>query len=156
MPTFSRSIDLAAPATEVFAWHEDPAALPNLSPAFPRLELVQHEGIQDGALTILRVGVGPLRMTWQALHSSYVQGRQFRDTQIAGPFRQWVHTHTFVPTGSASMRMTDTVEYEIGGPRWLRSIAQPIVSRMLRQMFRHRHAVLAAAFEGRGPVSRAA
>ena len=38
--------------------------------------------------------------------------REFQDLQEKGPYREWVHTHTFVQEGDA-VRMTDCVEYAL-------------------------------------------
>ena len=87
-------------AAEVFAWHERPEALPSLAPSrrFVRIE-ERSGGLRDGGRVTLSIGVGPFRVRWEAHHYGYVQGRQFCDEQIRGPFTLWRHVHRFEPCG---------------------------------------------------------
>src|SRR6202050_1609286 len=83
-----------APAEVVFRWHAEPDALERLTPPWEPVEIVQRSpGIHDGDRGILRVHLGPLRIRWVFEHRDYIEGRQFRDVQIEGPFRRWEPTH---------------------------------------------------------------
>ena len=58
--TFRRSVRIARPAAEVFAWHERPGALARLCPPWERVELVKATGgVRDGATVTVRNKVGP-------------------------------------------------------------------------------------------------
>ncbi len=53
------------------------------------------------------------RVRWRLEHRDYVEGRQFKDVQISGPFRRWEHTNSFVPDGPASSWLEDRIVYEL-------------------------------------------
>jgi ligand-binding SRPBCC domain-containing protein len=87
---FTAVSSIAAPAEEVFRWHAEPDALTRLTPPWEPVEFLEPApGIRDGNRGVLRVRVGPFRVRWVFEHRDYVEGRQFRDVQISGPFRRW-------------------------------------------------------------------
>lgn len=144
MATFEYSSIIPASAADVFAWHERPEALAELIPPGAPVRVVEHTGgIHDGALVVLAIGWGPLRVRWYARHQGYQAGRQFVDVQERGPMRHWRHTHFFEALGPNAMRLRDHIEYALP----LRLPAACIRKR-LESMFQYRHAVAARAFRG--------
>lgn len=145
MNTFARQSRIPAPADEVFRWHARPGAFARLAPPWESVKLVEESGgIRDGGTAILSIPVGPFRQTWVAEHRDYVEGRQFRDIQIKGPFAGWEHTHSVEPDGPDACILTDRIEYELPfGPlgRWL---GDSTVRAKLERMFDYRHRVTAA------------
>lgn len=111
---------------EVFAWHERPGAMERLTPPWANVQVEHREGgIRDGASIVLRVHHGPASFRWELRHRDFVEGRQFRDEQVSGPLRSWVHTHGFEPTNEGGTRLSDEIELEapLGlpvGPAWVR------------------------------------
>jgi uncharacterized protein (TIGR01777 family) len=97
----------------VFAWHERPGALERLTPPWARVEVEHHDGgIRDGARVVLRIHHGPASFHWELRHKDFVEGRQFRDEQVSGPLKSWVHTHAFEPSGDGGTRATDEIDFE--------------------------------------------
>lgn len=141
MPIFERRVRIPAPAAEVFAWHERPEALRDLIPPGDPVRVLEAKGgIRDGGRVVLQVGVFPLRRKWVAVHRDYIEGKQFRDEQVSGPFRRWVHTHSVVADGPDACWLVDHVDYALPfGPlsEWL---AGWFVRRKLGAMFAWRHA----------------
>jgi len=149
---------LPFPAAAVYAWHTRPGALERLTPPWERVQVLSRTGgLDDGARTVLRVGVGPVGLHWVALHRDHVPGQQFVDQQIAGPFTHWVHVHRFTPDGESACRVTDRVEYAPPGGA-LGAAAGPFVRRRIERLLTYRHTLLASdlaahmTFAGRGPM----
>ncbi len=142
MLRFQRRSRIAAPAEAVFAWHARPGALERLVPPWERVAVEERAGgIEDGARVVLRVGAGPLRLRWVAVHDQVVPGRQFCDRQERGPFRYWRHSHRFAPDGPAACQLEDDVEYALPlGPLGT-MVAGRHVRKKLQRMFDYRHAV---------------
>jgi ligand-binding SRPBCC domain-containing protein len=137
MPIFVKSVLIDAPVSTVFAFHEREDALTLLSPAFPPVRVIRRTGgIQPGAEVELRVG--PFR--WVARHTAYEKDRLFVDEQIAGPFSSWIHRHEFAAIAGAT-RLTDRLEYRVGGGVWVNALFRWAVSLGLSRMFAHRHRV---------------
>ena len=141
---FVRRTRIAAPADEVFRWHARPGALERLTPPWARAEVVERSGgIEDGARVVLRIPLGPTRARWVAEHRDYIEGRQFRDVQVEGPFARWEHTHRFETDGPHACLLEDRIEYALplGAPGAF--IGGPFVRAMLERLFAYRHRITA-------------
>lgn len=151
---FVRRTRLAASADEVFRWHERPGAIQRLTPPWERVEIVEHSGIHDGALAVIKVYLGPVPTLFVVRHSDYIAGRQFRDTQIEGPFARWEHTHRFEPDGEQGCVLEDRVEYELPGGPLGEALGGDYFRSQLERLFDYRHRVTAqdlaahAAYKG--------
>jgi hypothetical protein len=142
METFIHRTRIEAPADGVFRWHARPGAFERLNPPWEPVKIVAcHGGVENGAVVVLRMGLGPLSQYWVAEHRDYQEGRQFRDVQVSGPFAHWVHTHRFEPDGPSACYLEDHIEYalplgligQLGGGAWVR--------RKLERMFTYRHRI---------------
>lgn len=138
---------IEAPAEEVFRWHAEPDALKRLTLPWEPVEILEPApGIQDGDRG---VRVGPFHVRWVFEHREYVEGRQFRDIQISGPFRCWDHTHRIIPEGPKACRLEDTIVYELPFG-WLGKILGGwFVRRKLEKLFRYRHHLTAETMGAR-------
>jgi uncharacterized protein YbjT (DUF2867 family)/ligand-binding SRPBCC domain-containing protein len=143
---FTYSSVVAGSAADVFRWHERPEALLDLIPSrrLMRIE-TQTGGLRDGGRVAFSVGVGPLRARCEARHYGYIQGTQFCDEQIRGPFAVWRHTHRVEPIGSDRSLYEDRVEYAVPGGRLAGWLAHPVIRRLLARSFAHRHRLVRAA-----------
>ena len=142
MNTFTASSSLDASADALFAWHARPGAFERLVPPWAPVRLERLEGIAEGDRAALRIGPGPVALRWVAEHHDVIEGRQFCDRQVQGPFHYWNHTHRFEPVaeGSDGATLTDHIEYELPGGALGRS-AVSWVEDELRRQFAYRHRV---------------
>jgi ligand-binding SRPBCC domain-containing protein len=137
---FVRRTRIEATAEELFAWHAEPGALERLTPPWERVEVLDEGGgIEDGAEVVLRIHLGPVPVRWVARLSGCVPGRQFRDTQVRGPFAFWRHTHRMEPDGPAASWLEDRVEWALPCGVMGRWLGGWLVRRKLARMFEHRH-----------------
>jgi uncharacterized protein (TIGR01777 family) len=149
---FLHSSTIPQPCKEVFAWHERPGALERLTPPWASVELIERQGdIHDGDRTVLQVGPGPVGRRWVAEHCDYKPGEQFRDVQVEGPLKRWVHTHRFEPAPPGGCRVEDQIEFALPGSPFSRPLS-PLANRELRRTFEYRHRTLAGdlAMHARG------
>jgi ligand-binding SRPBCC domain-containing protein len=146
---------LAAPAEEVFRWHAEPGALERLTPPWEPLEVEQPApGIRDGDRGVLRVRMGPFRIRWVFEHSGYIEGRQFRDIQLSGPFRRWEHTHRFTPLTPATCELEDHIDYELPLGYVGKLFGGWFVRRKLVRLFAYRHRITAEAMAARRQANK--
>ena len=136
------------PAAEVFAWHEREGAFTRLCPPWEQVEVTRHVGgIRDGARVSLRTKIGPIWARWEIEHRDFIEGRQFRDVLLSGPFAKWEHLHSIETAGEHACVLTDEIRYRlplgvlgrIGGGAFTRW--------QLSRMFAFRHAVTKADLE---------
>jgi hypothetical protein len=137
---------IQASAEELFRWHAEPGALERLTPPWEPVEVEQRApGIRNGDRGALRVRLGPFRIRWVSEHCDYIEGRQFRDVQLSGPFRRWEHTHLFTPEGPGACILEDRVDYELPLGALGNFLAGWFVRRKLKRLFAYRHRVTAEA-----------
>ncbi|MGD8282001.1 MAG: TIGR01777 family oxidoreductase [Gemmatimonadota bacterium] len=126
--------------SDVFDWHERPGALERLTPPWGKVEVLHREGgIRDGGEIELRVHRGPTSFTWKLRHRDYEPGRQFRDEQVSGPLKSWVHTHRFLEREGGGTVVEDDVELEPPlGPAGA-ALGPTLLKSELQRLFRFRH-----------------
>ncbi|MFG0331324.1 MAG: TIGR01777 family oxidoreductase [Phycisphaerales bacterium] len=136
---FKRSVHLPVTAAEAFAWHERPGAFDRLEPPWAPVEVVEKRGgITDGSRVELSVPFGPARLRWRLEHRDYKAGEQFRDVQLSGPFKSWVHTHRFKENGQGS-ELTDDIEFAVPLGAVGNALAGGRIARDLDALFVYRH-----------------
>lgn len=140
MPVFEHQSLLPANAAEVFKWHMRPGAFERLSPPWLNVRVLErHGGVADGGRVTLQLRKGPLAVRWVLLHKDIIEGRQFVDEQVKGPWRHWRHVHRFEPAGETACTLHDKVEYDLPAGRLGESLAGTSIDRMLGQLFLYRH-----------------
>jgi uncharacterized protein len=72
---------------------------------------------------------------WLVKHSDYVEGKQFRDSQIKGLFSSWTHTHLFKSLELSSCMLEDHIQYSLPGGTLSEIIASHLIDKKLNQMF---------------------
>jgi uncharacterized protein len=154
---FVRRSRIDAPAEDVFRWHGRPGALERLTPPWTRLEVLERTGgIENGARVVLALPFGPRRVRWVAEHFDYVEGRQFRDRQVEGPFAHWEHTHRFEADGPSASYLEDRIAYALPMGSVGALLGGTFVRQILEQTFAYRHRTtaddLAAHAAYRGPA----
>jgi len=96
----------------VAEFHYDTSVIKRLTPPFIIMQLHKIEPMAEGSVSEFTLWLGPLPVRWVAIHSKVDPQRGFTDTQQQGPFKQWVHTHTFTPEGENLTCVNDHIEYE--------------------------------------------
>ena len=132
----------------VFDWHERPGALQRLTPPWGEVEVLEGGGsIRDGAEITVRVRRGPTSFTWHLRHSDYEYGRRFRDEQVSGPLKSWVHTHGFADLPGGGTVVEDEIEVEPPLGAAGAAIGPSFIERELERLFRFRHRRLETELE---------
>ena len=140
MPTLTYTSDLPASADDVFAWHNRDGALYRLLPPWAPVRVEHFEGVRNGDRAILRIGPGPLAVRWVAEHHDWVEGRQFCDRQVQGPFAEWDHTHRFKPLDTGST-LIDQIRYRPPGGPIGDLLAPSLLEPELGRQFAYRHRI---------------
>ncbi len=148
---FIRTTQIEAPASRVFAFHEEKDALQRLTPPWQKTEIVKPPtSLAVGTRVVLRTRVGPVWQVLEAEHVEYEPGRMFADRLVRGPFKSWLHRHIVTPIDEARCTLTDDVEYELPLGALGRVFGAPIAQRQLERLFEYRHHVTKQACEREG------
>lgn len=147
MPHFEKKTTLSCTALELYAWHMQPNAFETLTPPAEKVTVVSRPEIfGEGAEIELRICVGPMRISWIALHENFIEGRRFDDIQRSGPFKKWHHSHLFEPQTESTCIMHDLIHFEIPGGSLINRLFSPMVKLRLEKMFNYRHQQLVSIF----------
>ena len=140
---FVKRSRLEASSEEVFQWHTCPGAFGRLNlPWSPVVVLQRNGGVRDGDKVTVAIPLGFARLRWSLEHRDYVEGRQFRDVQLKGPFAHWNHLQSIEPDGANSCHLEDRVEYAFPLGFLGRALANRPFSKKLEAAFEYRHNTL--------------
>ncbi len=134
---------LPRPPAAIFPFFADAFNLERITPPELQFQVTTPAPItmQLGTLIAYRLRLFGVPFTWLTRIALWEPPHRFIDEQLAGPYRLWVHTHTFSPWAGGTL-MTDRVVYEL--PFWpLGEIALPLVRRQLARIFTFRRRTIA-------------
>lgn len=139
---FTWKSTLPVSAAEAFAWYKNPEVLTRLLPPWENVHIISHDGsVTDGSEVELDAKLlGPLRSRWLLRHSDYIPGKQFKDSQIKGPFSFYEHVHAFSEDGATS-RLEDMLTYRLPLAPLSHIFAGSLINKRLERAFRFRHRV---------------
>lgn len=135
----SASTRLPLPPEEVFPFFADAGNLQRITPPELGFEIRTQGPIEmrRGARIDYRLRLAGVPFSWRTEITEWDPPHRFTDSQLAGPYREWVHTHTFREDGDGTV-MDDRVVFRL--PLWPASeLGAPIVALQLRRIFRHRN-----------------
>ncbi|MGF1491748.1 MAG: SRPBCC family protein [Microcoleaceae cyanobacterium] len=143
---FQYSSLIDAPIETVWEFHLRPDILQLLTPPWQPVEVVRREGGLDiGAITEIRIGLGPIAVPWRAVLTECDRPYLFTDVQQEGPLESWTHRHQFSPeqgvAGQIQTRLTDTIQFSLPGGWLLEQGLNWWVQERLTDMFRYRHQI---------------
>jgi len=134
---------IPASSTELFDWHRRWGAFDRLSPPWIDVQVLERGmGIENGARVVLLISNGPIKLKWTLEHTDYVDGEQFADRQVDGPFAYWHHVHHFEPLSQNSCYLNEIVEYELPAGELGEMAGGGLVHRELERLFKFRHRTL--------------
>jgi uncharacterized protein (TIGR01777 family) len=84
---------------------------------------------------------------WEIEHRDYVEGRQFKDVLLSGPFAKWEHLHSVESVGEDACVLTDEIRYRLPLGVLGRVGGAGFTKKQLTRMFEYRHAVTKADLE---------
>lgn len=116
MKTYSLKSELWLQRTpaEVSPFFADAGNLQRITPPWLRFEMVTPGSVEMrvGALIDYRLRVRGFPINWRSEITCWDPPRRFVDEQRRGPYRLWVHEHTFTEVGVGTL-VRDTVEYAV-------------------------------------------
>ncbi len=142
--------ELPGPPEAVFGFFAQAGNLNLITPPWLHFRIDTPSPIVMGVGTLIeyRIRLHGLPIRWRTKISEYDPPHAFTDEQISGPYRWWIHRHTFEARGNRTL-MIDRVRY--GVP--LGALAHRlIVKRDLTGIFSYRMRKLEELFAGGPPV----
>lgn len=136
-------LTLPLPCEEVFAFFCQADNLQKITPDELGFEVVTPLPIEMRQDTVIdyRIRLHGIPMRWRTLIPVWNPPHEFVDEQIKGPYKTWIHRHTFEELGPRETKMTDYVRYELPFTP-LGDLAYPIIRRQVEGIFAHRNRVI--------------
>jgi ligand-binding SRPBCC domain-containing protein len=138
---------LPQPCEEIFTFFSDPRNLDRLTPPWLHFEILTPNSVEMNAGTLLdyRLRLHGIPIRWQSEISVWEPPNRFVDRQTKGPYRQWVHEHTFSAHKGGTL-VGDSATYAVPGGRIIQKL---LVAPDLDRVFDYRHKILKQLFNPR-------
>jgi len=135
---------LPAARDVVFPFFADAANLEVITPPWVGFAILSPLPVEmrPGAIIDYRIRIHGLPMKWRTEITSWVPPDSFVDEQRRGPYRRWVHTHTFTEQDGGTL-CRDRVEYAVPGGALVNVL---FVGPEVRRIFAYRRDYLAKRF----------
>lgn len=145
MHEFKQTTILQHPIEQVYAFFSNAENLEKITPPLLGFQIITPTPIeiQKGCLIDYKLKIHGFPLRWRTLISHWEPPYRFVDQQLKGPYRQWIHEHTFeaIEEGAAT-RMTDHVQYSmfVGWllHRWVRKDIETIFNyriQVIKELF---------------------
>lgn len=136
-------VDLPLGIDDVFDFFSKADNLEKITPpslGFKILTPLPIEMRQD-TLIDYRIGLNGIPMKWRTLISVWNPPFEFVDEQLKGPYKTWIHRHSFTQLSEGRTRITDYVRYELPLTP-LGDVVHPLIKRQLRGIFAYRNELI--------------
>ena len=140
---FETDLWLPAPRDTVFAFFANAGNLEQITPSWLRFEVTSRQPITmaRGTLIDYRLRIRGLPVRWRAEITVWDPPHGFVDEQRRGPYRRWIHTHTFREERGGT-RIGDQVDFSAPGGR----LVDHLVLHDVRRIFEFRGRMLHKLF----------
>lgn len=111
---FTSELWLPRAPEELFAFFSDAANLDQITPSWLHFRILTATPlqIQQGSLIDYRLRLRGLPLRWRTRINVWDPPHRFVDEQVRGPYRCWIHEHTFEPAGGGTL-IRDKVSYSV-------------------------------------------
>jgi ligand-binding SRPBCC domain-containing protein len=129
---------------EVFPFFADAFKLETITPPWLKFEVLTPRPIEmrAGLRIDYRLRLRGLPLRWQSEITAWEPPARFVDQQCRGPYRAWIHEHTFEERDGGTLAR-DLVRYDVIGGRLVNAL---FVRRDVEMIFRYRQKKLQEVF----------
>ncbi len=142
--TFKDELWLPRARAEIFPFFADAANLEAITPAWVNFKILTPLPIAMHAGTKIeyQIRIHGVPVRWKTDITLWEPPLRFRDEQVSGPYRQWIHTHEFIEKDGGTLCL-DRVDYAVWGGHLINAL---FVRRDVARIFKYRRETLERLF----------
>ena len=142
--TFDRFLEVPHSLDEVFSFFADASNLNAITPKSLHFRILSPTPIDMhvGATIDYKLRIRGFPVYWTSEITAWEPPYRFVDEQRRGPYRQWIHEHSFEEHDGCT-RIHDRVDYAVPGGALINKL---FVRPELERVFAYRHAILRDRF----------
>ena len=131
------------PLSEVFDFFKDAKNLEKITPEYLQFKVLSMntKDIKEGSLINYKLKLRGIPFKWKTLISKFKENDMFIDQQEKGPYKKWVHTHTFSEVNGGTL-INDHVVYKLPLGSVGRIVAGRFVKNDVENIFSYRKEVI--------------
>lgn len=150
----TRETEIACEIEELFPFFAEAENLEAITPPWLRFKILSPLPIEmrEGALIRYRIRLHGIPISWTTKITAWEPPTRFVDEQQSGPFRSWIHEHTFEEKNGRTIAR-DHVMYEVPGGALINRL---LVRPDLEKIFDYRQEVLRSLGKPLRSVARTA
>jgi ligand-binding SRPBCC domain-containing protein len=140
----SAELWLPCPRERLFEFFSEAANLERITPPWLHFHVLTPQPIEikEGTVIDYQLRIHGIPLRWRTLISVWEPPHRFVDEQLKGPYRQWIHEHTFKEARGGTL-CTDEVKYAVLGGAIVNEL---LVKRDVATIFEYRQKVLRDIF----------
>jgi ligand-binding SRPBCC domain-containing protein len=148
MYTFEQEQIINKKLADIFPFFTRPENLALLTPIWLKFNIrdKSSDDMKQGAEFKYTIKFYGIPMYWKTNITKFEPPYLFVDEQLKGPYKKWVHTHTFEEKGNTTI-IRDKVEYDLYGWFLKPIIHELFVKKSIQKIFEYRNTVLREYFE---------
>ena len=141
---FKSTLSIDLPRDEVFSFFANAENLERITPPELGFHIVTPTPleIKKGLVIDYKLSMHGFPMKWRSEITQWDPPHLFEDSQLVGPYKQWIHTHRFTEIEPGKTLMEDEVRYRLPLEP-LGDIAQFLIERQLKNIFEYRNKIVA-------------
>lgn len=144
---YETHIKVKAPVEEVFKFFSEAANLEKITPPWLQFKILSPQPIKMsiGTLIDYRLSLHGLPINWKTKITMWEPPYRFVDEQLKGPYKQWIHEHSFREDPDGCL-ISDKVNYQISGWIFPPLINTLFVRKDIEKIFSYRKKLILAYF----------
>jgi ligand-binding SRPBCC domain-containing protein len=153
--TLQTELWMPRPLAEVFPFFSDAANLEELTPPWLNFQILTPLPIEmkPGVMIDYQIRYRVVPIRWRTEIQVWEPPYRFVDRQIRGPYRQWIHEHTFEEKDGGTL-MRDRVDYAVPGWIFEPLVHAWIVGPDVRAIFAYREKNMRELFGSPAPAGQ--
>ena len=129
------------PLEEVFPFFSEAKNLERITPSFLSFKVIEDKDLtmHQGLIINYKLKLYGIPFRWKTEITKWEPPYGFVDSQIEGPYKSWIHEHTFKALDAHTTEMQDHIEYDHA---YGKSINKLFVGPNVKKIFAYRFKVI--------------